>query len=350
MWIENKILEEDLERIVASEFIDWDGFRDSSVFITGGTGLIGQTVINVLLYANKARNLGIRVTALVRDREKAEMLFSEQLSESKVLSFIDGSVEDLPALPHFDYMIHGASPTQSRYFVTNPVETIKAAVGGTMNMLSAAVGMKLRGFVYLSSMEVYGTPLTDEKIDESYPCNIDLSLPRNSYPESKRLCESLCASYAAEYGIPARSVRLAQTFGPGVNNNDIRVFAHFARSAVNGVDITLATAGTTKNTYLYTADAASAILTVLSKGKDGESYNAANESTYCSIREMAELVAGLYPEKGIKVICNISNDNSQYPSEAHRNLSSDKLKGLGWMAYTGLEEMYRRMIQSDFMD
>ena len=51
--------------------------------------------------------------------------------------------------------------------------------------------MKLRGFVYLSSMEVYGTPLADEKIDESYPCNIDLSLPRNSYPESKRLCESL---------------------------------------------------------------------------------------------------------------------------------------------------------------
>ena len=349
MWIENKILKEDLERIVASEFIDWDGFRDSSVFITGGTGLIGQTVINALLYANKARNLGTRITALVRNREKAEMLFSEQLSESEALSFINGSVEDLPSLPHFDYMIHGASPTQSRYFVTNPVETIKAAVSGTMNMLSAAVGMKLRGFVYLSSMEVYGTPLTDEKIDESYPCNIDLSLPRNSYPESKRLCESLCASYAAEYGIPARSVRLAQTFGPGVMRDDGRVFAQFARSAIDGNDIVLATAGKTRRTYLYTADAASAILTVLSKGRDGESYNAANEMTFCSILEMARLVAGLYPEKHIEVICN-SGDSSAYATEAHLNLSSEKLKGLGWMAYTGLEEMYRRMIQSDFMD
>lgn len=349
MWTENKILEEDLKRIAASEFIGWDGFRDSSVFITGGTGLIGQTVINSLLYANRIRKLGIRITALVRSREKAGHLFSSQLSESNALSFIDGSVEDLPALPRFDFMIHGASPTQSRYFVTNPVETIKAAVGGTMNMLSAAAEMKLSGFAYLSSMEVYGTPLSDERIHETYPCNIDLSLPRNSYPESKRLCESLCASYAAEYGIPARSIRLAQTFGPGVMRDDGRVFAQFARNAVAGNDIVLATAGKTRRTYLYTADAASAILTVLSKGKDGESYNAANETTFCSILEMARIVAALYPEKHIGVICN-SGDSSAYASEAHLNLSSEKLERLGWKASTGLEDMYRRMIESDFID
>lgn len=349
MWIDNEILREDLERIVTSEFIDWDGFRNSSVFITGGTGLIGQTVINAILYANRTRKLGSRITALVRNRKKAEHLFSAQLSESDVLSFIDGTVENLPPLPCFDYMLHGASPTQSRYFVTNPVETIKASVCGTMNMLAAAAKMKPKGFVYLSSMEVYGTPLTDEKIDETYPCNIDLSQPRNSYPESKRLCESLSASYAAEYGIPARSVRLAQTFGPGVLRDDGRVFAQFARSAAAGNDIVLATAGKTRRTYLYTADAASAILTVLSRGRDGESYNAANETTFCSILEMARLVAGLYPEKHIEVICN-SGDSSAYATEAHLNLSSGKLEGLGWKAYTGLEEMYRRMIQSDFMD
>ena len=349
MWNENKIMLEDLERIASSSFIGGDSFRASSIFITGGTGLIGQTMIKALLYADMKLNLGIHITALVRDKKKAEDMFASLLSETNALSFIEGSVESLPPLSGFDYMIHGASPTQSRYFVTNPVETITTAVNGTLNMLSAARTMNLKGFVYLSSMEVYGTPLTDEKIKETYPCNIDLSLPRNSYPESKRLCESLCASFASEYGVPARSVRLAQTFGPGVKRDDGRVFAQFARNVAEGRNIVLATAGRTKRTYLYTADAVSAILTVLGKGKDGESYNAANESTFCSIFEMAELVAGLYPGRKVDVICN-SGDSSAYASEAHLNLSSEKLESLGWQPSTGLEDMYRRMIESDFID
>ena len=64
---------------------------------------------------------------------------------------------------------------------------------------------------------------------------------------------------------------------------------------------------------------------------------------------MARIVAALYPEKHIGVICN-SGDSSAYASEAHLNLSSEKLERLGWKASTGLEDMYRRMIESDFID
>ena len=114
---------------------------------------------------------------------------------------------------------------------------------------------------------------------------------RSSYPESKRLCESLCSAYASEYGVPAKVVRLTQTFGVGVSYNDGRVFAEFARCAIEGRDIVLKTKGQTKRNYIDIDDAVNAIFTVLLKGVAGEAYNVANEDTYCSIYEMANMVA-----------------------------------------------------------
>ena len=113
---------------------------------------------------------------------------------------------------------------------------------------------------------------------------------RTSYPESKRMCESLCTAYASQYSVPVKVLRLTQTFGPGVRYDDGRVFAEFARCAIERRNIVLHTDGATRRSYLYTADAVSAILTVLLKGIAGEAYNAANEATFCSIREMAQLV------------------------------------------------------------
>ena len=116
-------------------------------------------------------------------------------------------------------------------------------------------------------MEVYGSPknedlLSEEDLGYLNPLNV-----RNCYPESKRMSESLVASYAREYGIRSMSIRLAQTFGPGVEYGDKRVFAEFARCAMEKKDIVLLTDGKSKRCYLYTMDAVSAILTVLLKGE-----------------------------------------------------------------------------------
>ena len=351
MYTENKILNEDLEYIASVPFIAWEKLKNATFFITGGTGLIGQTLISALLHADEKRNLGLKITALVRNEERARDIFCHQLEKRSNLTFIEGSVENLPVLKdEFDFVIHGASPTSSRFFISNPVETIEIAVKGTMNILSAIKDMKVKGFCYLSSMEVYGTPHSDDPIRENFPCDLDLSLPRNSYPESKRLCEALVTSYFSEYEVPTRIIRLAQTFGPGVKSDDERVFAQFARAAIKGQDILLTTAGKTKRTYLYTADAATAILSSFTNGQSGEIYNAANKDTFCSILEMANMVAGLYPQKHIKVICNaIREESQQYAKEAHLNLSTEKLNSIGWRAHTPLNEMYRRMIESSFI-
>lgn len=107
------------------------------------------------------------------------------------------------------------------------------------------------------------------------------------------MAECLCASYAKEYQVPVRIARLSQTFGPGVDYNDGRVFAEFVRCAVEKRNIVLHTQGNTVRSYCYTKDAVSALLHILLKGTDGEAYNVTNMDTAVSIREMADLVCDI---------------------------------------------------------
>lgn len=338
------VVDDDLGKISRAEFIPWDLLRNKKLLVTGGTGLIGSTLIKALLFADKAKHLGLQVLALVRDPNKARRMLGK---ESEQLHFLIGNVEQLPEISgDVDYIIHGASPTASLFFVEHPVETIRIAVEGTSKLLELARQKRVTGFIYLSSMEVYGAPHDDALIPESQGCTLDAMAVRSCYPIAKRLCENLCASYANEYGLPAKVVRLAQTFGPGVEKGDKRVFAEFARDAINGTDIVLQTAGTSKRMYLYTADAVSAILLVLLKGKAGEAYNAGNPATYCSIGEMAHMVAREIGGNCIKVRISSKTDdvNRKFFPPHHLNLDIHKLLQLGWRSDITLKEMYLRMM------
>ena len=128
--------------------------------------------------------------------------------------------------------------------------------------------------------------------------------------------------------------------------NDGRVFAEFARDAIHGSDIKLQTAGTSKRMYLYIADAVTAILTVLLSGNTVEVYNAANPDTYCSIIEMAQLIAHEIAHDSIKVhVPMIKLDaDSKFFFPHHLNLDTSKLYKLGWRPSVGLREMYLRMM------
>lgn len=344
----SSVFQEDMEYISDTHSIDWDKLKDKTVLITGGTGLIGSTVIHGLLYADKKFNLNLRIIALVRNLQKASKLFND-LKDTQNLEFLTGSVESLPDIQQqIDYIIHGASPTASLYFVQHPVETIEIAVQGTKKILELAKSKNVESVVYLSSMEVYGAPLTDTLISETQGCTLDSMAVRSCYPIAKRLCENLCASYASEYDVPAKVIRLAQTFGPGVAIDDKRVFAEFARDVITGKDIVLQTDGTSKRMYLYTADAVTAILTVLLAGKTGEAYNAANPDTYCSIVEMAKMVANEIGHDKIQVyIPSIDIEvASKFSPPHHLNLDVFKLQQLGWKFNTDLKEMYLRMIHA----
>ncbi len=345
---DNAILQEDLEN-AAERFGNVENLNNCTVMVTGATGLIGSQVVKFLLCLNRIKNANITVVAYVRDEEKAKRVFSSLL-DSASLKIAKGDINAPVCLEgEIDYIIHGASATSSKYFVSHPVETIQTAIDGTNHILAFAREKKVRGIVYLSSLEVYGTP--DENaglIRESDYGYIDPLNVRSSYSEGKRMVECLCVSYAKEYDVPVKIARLSQTFGAGVEYSDGRVFAEFARCAIEGKDIVLHTPGRTVRSYCYTMDAVTALIAILLDGKVGEAYNVTNMDTAISIFDMAKMVCDIFEEAKIKVVCDVPKDLESfgYNPEMIIRLDSKKLVELGWKPTKSLEEMYKRLVES----
>lgn len=339
----NNILKEDFTRIV-SEY-DFSALKGKSIFITGATGLIGSELLLFLHYLNQHYGYKMELYALVRDKEKVVKVFGNELTDNSIC-FVYGDVLSLPQIDaRIDYIIHGASITASKQFIEKAVETIDIAVNGTLNLLRFAKEKKVTSFVYLSSMEAFGVTDGEGVVREEDLGYIDISNPRSSYMESKRMCENLCVCFAHEYGLNTKCIRLAQTLGAGIDYNDTRVAAYFARSVLEDSDIVLKTEGKTKRPILYSSDAITAILTVLLKGKFGNIYTAANPQTFATIRETAKMVAEKIAEGKIKVDFDIAVPAEYAPNlNLNLNLNVDKLCSLGWKPVVGLEDSYRRMI------
>jgi nucleoside-diphosphate-sugar epimerase len=330
------VLKADIRDILSDINIPWSDLRGCTVLITGATGLVGGALLRALLAANRQFNLNLR-------------LIGQGLSRECELYIIRGDIRE-PSLfadiaDRLDYIFHCAAITNSSDMVSKPVDVITTAVDGTRNMLELAREKHCKSFLYLSSMEVYGqTELLEAT--ESNLGYLDLSNPRSSYPESKRLCEMMCVAYAAQHGVPAKIARLARTFGAGTPNDesDMRVASQFARKVLAGEDIELHTPGGSIANCCGTADVVRGLLTILLKGNVGEAYNVANPAASMTIREMAKLAANIGDH--VKVIINVPEDIQKrgYAPDVGYTLNIDKLKALGWSPKYGLDEMYRHMI------
>ena len=342
---DDPVLQEDMDRI-GSEFPFAGDMSGATVLVTGSTGLIGSQVVFALCAMNRLRDTNIRVLAMVRSVEKAREVFGELIDRGDI-ALVTGDITEPASIDgNIDYIVHTASPTGSRYFVDHPVETIDIALKGTKNMLELSLEKKVKAMVYLSSLEVYGTPDRDQEwMTETDFGRIDPAKTRSSYSEGKRMAECMCVSYASEYSVPVRIARLSQTFGPGVRYDDNRVFMDFSRSAIEQRDILMHTQGRTVRTYLYTADAVMAILYLLARGENGQAYNVTNPGTAISILNMARLVCKTIGNKKIQVMIDAEEDEGKfgYNPEMVIRLDPSKLEALGWRATTDLETMYDRM-------
>lgn len=348
LWGGDPVLQQDLDNIAAAEWIDWELLRGKSVLVTGATGLLGSLLVRALVYAGEKRSLGLRVLAAVRNRDKAEALYGGYSGSGPELVTCD-VLAPLTLEQPVDYIFHTASVTTSKDFVDHPVETIRTTIAGTENLLRFAAQKQVSSMVYLSSMEIYGVVEPENYIvkeaDYGY---IDPLAVRSSYSEGKRMAEGLCGAYAHEYHVPVKTARLAQTFGAGISKNENRVFAQFAHSIIEGQDIVLHTDGSKAHCYCYTSDAVLGLLTVLLRGKNGEAYNISNEATFCTIREMAEMVIEKYPQSGSGLVFDIPEDAGRfgYAPTSRMLINSEKLSALGWQPQVGLPEMFERLISS----
>lgn len=313
----------------------------SRYLITGATGYVGSMLLD------RITREGHKADVLVRNRERFR-------HKNRVdIKMISADITDKEAVSRisekYDYIIHCAAPTRSSYMVSNPVEVIQTIVNGTDHILNLAYRCDVKSMVYLSSMEVYGQIdcSKERRVTEEEQGYIDVTNIRSCYPMAKLMAENLCHSYYKEYGVPIKIARLAQTFGRGVCPDENRVFAQFARAACTNSDIVLHTEGKSMGNYCDIDDAVEAILLILKRGKNAETYNVVNENNTMSIRDMAQLVAEKIAKGKIKVIYDIPSESiSAYPADTGLRMSGEKLKKLGFEAKCDLEGMYRKMIHS----
>lgn len=305
-------------------------------FITGATGLVGAAL------TERLANEGNEVVVWVRNSEKAEKIFAHLGNVSIVAGILE---EPISCEGDIDYVIHAAAPTNSTFFIEHPVETIDSIVLGTKSILEFARQKSAKSVVNLSSMEVYGTPTNEEDLTEDKQFYLDPLNIRSNYPIAKRLAENMSVAYASEYDVPVKIARLAQVLGNNLLPDDNRVIAQFIRAAKNRTDIEIATDGKTKQTYIGIDDAMNAILAILHKGENGQAYNVANDETYCSIRELAELVVHEIANDSIQVKTNTAPSAGKYPPNRTLRINSSKVRSLGWEPQTTLEQALKGLAE-----
>lgn len=311
--------------------------KNTSILITGASGLIGSFIVDMLLIYNEMENANIRIYALGRSIERLADRFDYAKTEN--LIYIEHDVINKPEFEYqIDYIIHAASNAYPAAFINDPVGTIMSNIQGTKHMLDYGRKFNSRRMLFVSSGEVYGQgDLSLESYIESYSGYVDPTSPRSCYPNSKRAGETLCSAYTRQYGLDTVIVRPCHTYGPNATAGDNRANVQFMNNALNGVDIVLKSPGNELRSYCYIADCASAVLTVLINGNSCEAYNIANSQAKITIAGFASVVAKL---TGRKVVYAGQDEISiaERTPISKQVLCSDKIEKLGWKGRYDIKE------------
>ncbi len=325
---------------------DWEYFRNKTVLITGATGRLGMYIVEAINKADIDWNLNVTVIVLARSADKLQKVFGESLK----LPNIHPLVQDIEEPIHWDgdihYIFHIAGAASPQDFTNWPVDTLWGHVQGTRNVLELARERKSEKVFYVSTVETYGEWKSEQGIRETDMGPMHCDNARACYPEAKRLCETMLASYESQYGIPYVGVRLCHTFGPGILLDDGRAFSEFIRDVIDGKDIILQSDGSAERTYTYVADAVGGMFLAFTKGTH-HYYNIANLNNLISIRDLAELIASLDPRKKVKVVyANEQEQRLKYLPFKLGIMNVDRIAELGWRPQVGIRDAFRYTLES----
>ena len=331
---------EDIDRVL-DIVSGLEQLENRSIFITGGTGLIGSALVDLLIRWNETHDAKIGISVAGRSKEKFDARFGE-FAGRDYFTFVlyDALSESLPDLSQIDYVIHGAANAYPSLFMQQPVETMVGCFQGVYRLLLAAKEADCRRVLIISSSEVYGQRQSDQPSHEEESGYVRLLDPRSSYSMGKRAAETLCASFAAEYGMDTVIARPGHIYGPTATIRDNRISSQFAWQAARGETLVMKSDGTSLRSYCYCLECATALLAMLLRGQSGSAYNISNQDSVITVRRMAEILAKAGGVELVQETATIEEKQGFNPM-VNSSLDGSKLAELGWTglfdAETGLE-------------
>ena len=288
------LLAKDQEHILKHSKGLWEELRGKSVFITGGTGFFGKWLLESFVLANEKFNLNAKVVVLSRNPNAFRRKFPH-FNASLSIEYHQGDVRNFGFVrSKFDYIIHAATDADEKLNIENPLLMLDTIIGGTRRTLEFAKHCGAKRFLLISSGAIYGEqPSELSHIPEEYSSSPNLIHPASAYGEAKRHSELLCSIYQKQFGLETIIARPFAFVGPYLNLNIHFAIGNFIRDGLSGNVIHVLGDGTPYRSYLYAADLAIWLWTILVRGKIGRIYNVGSDKEI-SIANVAKQVGSCF--------------------------------------------------------
>jgi len=290
--------------------------------VTGGSGFLGSHLTDRLL------SLGHEVLVVDNFYTGKKSNIEHNFSNPK-FELLRHDVT-FPLYVEVDAIFNLACPASPIHYQKYPVQTTKTSVMGSINMLGLAkrLGIKI---LQASTSEIYGDPEISPQV-EDYWGNVNPIGLRSCYDEGKRVAETLFFDNRRQFNLDARVVRIFNTYGPRMSENDGRVVSNFVVQALKGEDITIYGDGKQTRSFCYVSDLIEGMLRVMDLNLCDSPINLGNEVEF-TMNELADLVISMTGSTSKKIYRDLPSDD---PKMRKPDTSRAK-KLINWTAETNLQ-------------
>jgi UDP-glucuronate decarboxylase len=312
------------------------GGEKMRILVTGGAGFIGSHLCERLL----AEGHDVLCLDNFYTGRRANV---HHLMDSRRFEVVRHDIIE-PVLLEVDQIYNLACPASPVHYQYNPVKTVKTNVLGTINMLGLAKRVRAR-ILQASTSEVYGDPEVHPQT-EDYWGHVNCVGPRSCYDEGKRLAETLMMDYHRQNGVDTRIIRIFNTYGPRMLEDDGRVVSNFIVQALRGEELTIYGTGAQTRSFCYVDDLVEGMMRLMNVEQGAHAdvdvhdpVNVGNPGEF-TMRELAEEV-GRAAGVGVSLrTCPLPKDD---PRQRRPDITRAQ-KLLGWEPTVPLRDGLKRTV------
>ena len=295
-------LAQDLDHIIEHTQEIWRGLRGARLFVTGGTGFFGCWMLESFAWACDVLDLNASMTVLTRCAKRFRAK-APHLAAHPAIRLLEGDTRsfDFPE-GRFTHVIHAAADATPALCQERPLLVLDTIVDGTRRVLDFAVTCGARRVLFTSSGAVYGPqPHELERVPETYRGGPLVAGASSVYGEGKRMAENLCGVYYEAHGLECVIASCFAFVGPYMPFDAHFAIGNFIQDQTSGRVIQVKGDGTPVRSYLYAADLAIWLWTILVKGAPCRPYNVGSERELAIGEAAFAVAAALSPAKAVRI-------------------------------------------------